>query len=169
MKHFLSFNRQRDNLPLREKCPDTEFFLVRIFPHSDWIRRDTPCLFVFSPNARKYGPEKTPCLGTFHAVIINILFLNMLGADDSDLSCSLVQVIALFGHNEYPKHGIGTEVHLLWLFSLLSSQARFDGRPDLLIMTDLLAWIKAFSKALENFNRKNICRFGFSYWTKLRR
>ena len=26
---------------LREKCPDTEFFLVRIFPHSDWIRRDT--------------------------------------------------------------------------------------------------------------------------------
>ena len=26
---------------LREKCPNTEFFLVRIFPHSDWIRRDT--------------------------------------------------------------------------------------------------------------------------------
>ena len=25
---------------LREKCPNTEFFLVRIFPHSDWIRRD---------------------------------------------------------------------------------------------------------------------------------
>ena len=22
-------------------CPNTEFFLVRIFPHSDWIRRDT--------------------------------------------------------------------------------------------------------------------------------
>ena len=26
---------------LREKCPNPEFFLVRIFPHSDWIRRDT--------------------------------------------------------------------------------------------------------------------------------
>ena len=26
---------------LREKCPNTEFFLVRIFVHSDWIRRDT--------------------------------------------------------------------------------------------------------------------------------
>ena len=26
---------------LREKCPNTEFFRVRIFPHSDWIRRDT--------------------------------------------------------------------------------------------------------------------------------
>ena len=28
----------------REKCPNTEFFLVRIFPHSDWIRRDTEYL-----------------------------------------------------------------------------------------------------------------------------
>ena len=81
-------------------------FLVRIFRHSDWIRRDTPyhvkvskygvfpgpyfpaygeilriswkCpnteifttyLFVFSPNAGKYGPAKTPYLDTFHAVI----------------------------------------------------------------------------------------------------
>ena len=26
---------------LREKCPNTESFLVRNFPHSDWIRRDT--------------------------------------------------------------------------------------------------------------------------------
>ena len=33
-------------------------FLVRIFQQSDWIRRDTPYLFVFSPNAGKYGPEK---------------------------------------------------------------------------------------------------------------
>ena len=28
-------------LTLREKCANTEFFLVRIFPQSDWIRRDT--------------------------------------------------------------------------------------------------------------------------------
>ena len=33
---------------LREKCPNTEFFLVRIFPYSDWIRRDTEYLSVFS-------------------------------------------------------------------------------------------------------------------------
>ena len=33
-------------------------FLVGIFPHLDWIRRDTPYLSVFSPNAGKYGPEK---------------------------------------------------------------------------------------------------------------
>ena len=35
---------------------------------SDWIRRDTEYLSVFSPNAGKYGLEKTPYLDTFHAV-----------------------------------------------------------------------------------------------------
>ena len=53
-------------LPLREKCPNTEFFLVRIFPHSGWI---------FSPNAGKYGPEKTPYLDTFHAVFASFMWL----------------------------------------------------------------------------------------------
>ena len=38
---------------LREKCPNTEFFRVRIFLHVDLIWR-------FSPNTGKYGPEKTP-------------------------------------------------------------------------------------------------------------
>ena len=33
-------------------------FLVRNFLHSDWIRRGTVYLSVFSLNARKYGPEK---------------------------------------------------------------------------------------------------------------
>ena len=32
--------------------------LVRIFPHLDWIRRDTPYLSVFSSNVGKYGTEK---------------------------------------------------------------------------------------------------------------
>ena len=35
-----------------------EVILVLIFPHSDWIRRDTEYLSAFSPNARKYGPEQ---------------------------------------------------------------------------------------------------------------
>ena len=26
---------------LRENCPNTEFFLVRIFPHSDWMQENT--------------------------------------------------------------------------------------------------------------------------------
>ena len=56
---------------LREKCPNTEFFLVLIFPHTDWIGRDTKCLSVFSPNAGKYGPEKTSYLDTFHAVNVS--------------------------------------------------------------------------------------------------
>ena len=40
-------------------------FLVRMFPYSDWIRRGTEYLSVISPNAGKYGPEKTPYLATF--------------------------------------------------------------------------------------------------------
>ena len=39
------------NYLLREKCPNTEFFLVCIFLHPG-----------------KYGPEKTPYLDTFHKV-----------------------------------------------------------------------------------------------------
>ena len=50
------------------KCPNTELFLVLIFPHSEWIRRDTSYLSVFTPNAEKYGPEITPYLDTFHTV-----------------------------------------------------------------------------------------------------
>ena len=30
------------NFSLHENCPFTEFFLVRIFPHSDWILRTSP-------------------------------------------------------------------------------------------------------------------------------
>ena len=52
------------------------FFLVSIFPHSQWIRRDIPYLSVFNPNAGKYGPEKTPYLDTFRTVIpLNKLIL----------------------------------------------------------------------------------------------
>ena len=53
---------------LREKCPNTEFFLVRIFPHWNWIRTDTEYLSVFSLNAVRYGPEKTQYLDTLHDV-----------------------------------------------------------------------------------------------------
>ena len=33
-------------------------FLVRIFPHSDRIQKDTEHLSIFSPNPGKYGPKK---------------------------------------------------------------------------------------------------------------
>ena len=52
---------------LREECPNTELFLVRIFLRSEWIRREY--LSVFTPNMGKYRPEKTPYLDTFHTVI----------------------------------------------------------------------------------------------------
>ena len=42
-KDFPSFSKffQLTWTTLREKCPNTELFLVRIFLHSDWIRRFT--------------------------------------------------------------------------------------------------------------------------------
>ena len=54
-----------------------EYFLVRIFPHSDRIRRGISYFpafglnaesYVFSLNEGKYGPENTPYLDTFHAL-----------------------------------------------------------------------------------------------------
>ena len=65
-----------EKISLREKCPNTEFFLDRILPHSDWIRRDTEYLSVFSQNAGKYGPEKTPYLETFHEVLVRKAILD---------------------------------------------------------------------------------------------
>ena len=38
----------------------------------------TKYLFVFSPNAGKYGPEKTPYLDTFHAVVIKLMRMRKL-------------------------------------------------------------------------------------------
>ena len=73
----LTLARPRRISALREKCPKTKFFLIRIFPHSEWIRRDTPYLSVFSPNAGKYGPEKTPCIDTFHAVLSRLDYGNL--------------------------------------------------------------------------------------------
>ena len=51
------------------------FFLLLIFLHSGWIRRDTPYLSIFSPNVEKCGPEKLRVrrIFTFHAVQNSIL------------------------------------------------------------------------------------------------
>ena len=42
-------------ISLREKFPNTEFFLVRIFPHSDWIRRDTEYVLWGFRRCVKFG------------------------------------------------------------------------------------------------------------------
>ena len=51
----LFFNWRLVLLALHEKCLNTEFFSGPYFP-------------AFSPNTGKYGPEKPPHLGNFHAV-----------------------------------------------------------------------------------------------------
>ena len=58
---------------LREKCSNTEFFLLRIFLYLDFI----PWIPVFSPNTGKYGPEKTPSLDTFRRVEIYVRKLDL--------------------------------------------------------------------------------------------
>ena len=54
-------------MTLCDKCPNKEFFLVCIFPHSDGIWREEH-LYALSPIAGKYGPEKTPYLDTSRSV-----------------------------------------------------------------------------------------------------
>ena len=58
-------------ITLREKCSGTEFFLVPMFPLSDWIQRDTSYLSVFSLNAGKYGPKKLRIWTFFTQVQLN--------------------------------------------------------------------------------------------------
>ena len=55
---------------LHEKRLNTELLLVGIFLYSDRILRFTTEISVFSPNIGKYGPQITPFLDTFHAVIL---------------------------------------------------------------------------------------------------
>ena len=70
---FFVIIKQRTSNSLREMCPNKGLLLIRIFLHSDWIRRFTLQISVFSQNAGKYGPEITPHQDTFHAVIISYI------------------------------------------------------------------------------------------------
>ena len=63
-------NIDQAGLTLREMYPNMELFLVRIFPHSV-----------------KYGPEKTPYLDTFHAVLVNLLKFLTAGSDRRNWKC----------------------------------------------------------------------------------
>ena len=63
-------------LAVREKCPHMEIFLVRIFPYSKWIRRATPYLFAFSPNAGNTDQKKI-CIWTLFTQcdIIKVIYI----------------------------------------------------------------------------------------------
>ena len=71
--------------------PNTEFFLVHIFPYLDGIPRFTEQISIFSPNTGKYGPEKNLYLDTFHAVYFmsmtsfhNLLFFDVFRGIERD-------------------------------------------------------------------------------------
>ena len=65
-----------DSLP--EKCPNTKFFRFVFSCIRTEKRRFTPLISVFSVNTGKYGPEKTPYLNIFHAVIAKYNFFIIL-------------------------------------------------------------------------------------------
>ena len=54
------------NKHLREKCPDTEFFLVRIFLYSDWIRRCTS-------DCSLYCTTRGLCYSWFHGNFVKLV------------------------------------------------------------------------------------------------
>ena len=56
---------------LREKCPNTYFFLVRFFPHSDWIRRDT---LRIQSECEKIRTRKISVFGHF---LSSVLYYNL--------------------------------------------------------------------------------------------
>ena len=86
------------NVSLREKCPNTTFFLVRIILYLDWIS-------VFTPNTGKYGPEKTPYLGTFTQCLSNYYQKQL-----PEVFCKK-RVLKIFGNF--------TEKHLCWCLFLM--------------------------------------------------
>ena len=53
---------------LREKCPNTGFFLARIFLHSDWIRRDTKTPYFGQFSHSGYCQENASCVNWTQAI-----------------------------------------------------------------------------------------------------
>ena len=70
-----------------EKCPNTEVFLVRIFPHSDWLRRDTPYLRISPYSVRMWEnmDQKKLCMWT---LFTQFELDSLHGKDFSSFFCS---------------------------------------------------------------------------------
>ena len=81
-----------------------ELFLVRVFLHSDWIRKDTEYLSVFSPNAGKCGPEITRYLDTFHSV--HTLYLYIIHCINNIRSTILLQYLVRISYSFFPSSKI---------------------------------------------------------------
>ena len=100
---------------MREKCPHTDLFLVHTFPHLDWIRRDTTYISVFSSNGGKSGPEKTPCLDTFHEVHCQMMQLHVKTRSSHSQMFFKLGVLKHFTNF--------TGKHLFWTLFLIRLQA----------------------------------------------
>ena len=68
---------------LSEKCPNMELFLVRIFPHSDWIWRDTK----YSVRMRENADQKNLRVWTLFTQWWCPSFLKKHGNDYPDKVC----------------------------------------------------------------------------------
>ena len=92
-------------------------FLVHIFPHSDWIQRDTPCLSLQS-QCRKIRIRKTLNTNTFYAVLFffiayhhpehYLVVLELGGLDHFSVSYLL------------PSYGVNFKIERQIMFHLLS-------------------------------------------------
>ena len=95
--HCLPQHLQLVLVPLREKCPNTELFLVRIFPHSE--------------NGGKYGPEITLYLDTFHALRLDAQSLRY-HSNVRLKTCYLTLLEFFFRKTLKGKHCFALEAHL---------------------------------------------------------
>ena len=59
-------HEQKNHFPLIQSALTNEFTRFKV---SKYRVSSVPCFPVFGPNTGKYGPQKTPYLDTFHAVI----------------------------------------------------------------------------------------------------
>ena len=71
-------------------------FLVRIFPHSDWIRRDTLSISPYSVWMRKNTDQKNPEEGHFSRAASSFKGLQAYKAFVSE-SCALISSFGSFG------------------------------------------------------------------------
>ena len=55
-------------IPLREMCPNMKLFLVRIFPHSDWIRREIKNTNL--PECRKIRTRNNSVFGQYSSSVL---------------------------------------------------------------------------------------------------
>ena len=84
-------------------CPNTELFLVRIFPHSEWIRTRNNSVFGYFFTQRQYGSSKT-----------DTLTWGMSGYANTEVFCVCTCVIMLKSK--------GLEYSFLLVFKILKFQ-----------------------------------------------